>query len=165
MSVALYKSPIGIIKIEENQGKVTSISMERRENRQKKANPEHPSELTDRVSKQLEEYFQGKRSQFDFPCCPEGTAFQKKVWQTLLEIPYGETRSYKDIAAAIGQPKACRAVGMANNKNPIALAIPCHRVIGSKGELTGYAGGLEIKKQLLDMEKTYSKKRKKEDTH
>lgn len=102
---------------------------------------------------QLEEYFEGKRKSFDIPLCPEGTEFQKRVWQALLKIPYGQTATYKDIAAATGNIKAVRAVGMANNRNPVAIFIPCHRIIGSNGKLVGYAGGLDIKKKLLQIEK------------
>ncbi|MCL2196973.1 MAG: methylated-DNA--[protein]-cysteine S-methyltransferase [Treponema sp.] len=104
--------------------------------------------------KQLGEYFDKKRKNFNLPISLHGTDFQIKVWNALKKIPYGETCSYTQLAAAIGNPKACRAVGMANNKNPAAIIIPCHRVIGSNGSLTGYAGGLEIKKRLLDLEKT-----------
>ena len=102
---------------------------------------------------QLEEYLSGKRTEFDIEIEKIGTEFQKKVWKELLNIPYGETRSYKDIAIAIGNEKACRAVGNANNKNPIAIIVPCHRVIGSNGSMTGYAGGLDIKEKLLKIEK------------
>ncbi len=112
--------------------------------------------LTDKVFSQLLEYFEGKRKEFDFPYEMRGTDFQKKVWQALCDIPYGETRSYKDIAIAIGNPKACRAIGLANNKNPISIAVPCHRVIGSNGKLVGYAGGLDMKESLLNMEKKCS---------
>lgn len=108
--------------------------------------------LSLKVAKQLEEYFDGKSIQFDVPLCIRGTSFQKKVWTELLNIPYGETRSYGEIAKAIGNPKASRAVGMANNRNPISIIIPCHRVIGSKGKLVGYGGGLEMKEKLLDLE-------------
>lgn len=110
------------------------------------------TELIKDVKKQLDEYFAGKRKSFDLPLAPSGTEFQKKVWNALTQIPYGKTCSYKDIACAIGNPNACRAVGMANNKNPIAIIIPCHRVVGKNGDLTGYAGGLDIKKILLDIE-------------
>ena len=103
--------------------------------------------------KEFEEYFKGKRRTFDVPIDPDGTPFQKSVWKALLAIPYGETRSYKDIAEAIGNPKAARAVGMANNRNPIPIIIPCHRVIGADGSLVGYGGGLGIKKFLLTLEK------------
>jgi len=111
------------------------------------------TELISRTARQLDEYFAGKRQTFDVPIQPTGTPFQKLVWNALLTIPYGETRSYKEIAMMIGKPNACRAVGMANNKNPIAIIIPCHRVIGSDGSLVGYGGGLEIKKYLLGLEK------------
>lgn len=110
------------------------------------------TELSDRVAAQLSEYFAGERRQFDLPLQPEGTEFQKKVWEALRAIPYGETRSYKEIAVQIGDEKATRAVGMANNKNPLPILVPCHRVIGADGSLTGYAGGLEIKKKLLELE-------------
>lgn len=113
------------------------------------------TELTDKVYTQLAEYFEGKRKEFDLPLNPEGTEFQKKVWNALLAIPYGETKSYKEIAEAVGDEKASRAVGMANNKNPIPIIIPCHRVVGADGTLTGYAGGLDVKKKLLDLEKKF----------
>lgn len=104
------------------------------------------------LKKELSEYFGGKRREFKIPLAPDGTPFQKQVWEALQRIPYGETRSYKEIAEAVGNPKACRAVGMANNKNPIPIIIPCHRVIGSNGSMVGYAGGLTIKTQLLSLE-------------
>ncbi len=109
--------------------------------------------LTNRAYEQLCEYLNGKRKLFDLPLDPQGTDFQKKVWQALCDIPYGETRSYKQVATAIGNEKASRAVGLSNNRNPIMMVIPCHRVIGSSGKLVGYAGGLNMKKQLLSMEK------------
>ena len=105
--------------------------------------------------KQLSEYFLGKRKFFIVPLKQNGTDFQNKVWNALKKIPYGETRSYKDIAIEIGNPKACRAVGMANNKNKIPVIIPCHRVIGINNKLVGYAGGLHIKMKLLELEKYY----------
>ncbi len=104
--------------------------------------------------KQLDEYFAGKRKTFDLRLNPKGTPFQKKVWAALCEIPYGKTASYKEIAQAVGNPDAARAVGMACNKNPIAIVIPCHRVVGSNGALTGYASGLDRKKQLLEFEQS-----------
>ncbi len=110
------------------------------------------TELTDKAYSELLEYFDGKRKQFDIPYKLSGTDFQKKVWSALCAIPYGETRSYKDIAKAVGNEKASRAIGMANNKNPITVIVPCHRVIGSSGKLVGYAGGLTMKEFLLDME-------------
>lgn len=114
---------------------------------------EGESELLLKAEQQLKEYLLGKRKQFDLPFQLEGTEFQKKVWQELQRIPYGETKTYGEIAEAIGSPKAARAVGMANHKNPIPIFIPCHRVIGVKGKLVGYAYGLDMKKQLLELEK------------
>ena len=104
------------------------------------------------AKRQLEEYFAGLRAAFSLPLAPEGTDFQKAVWRELENIPYGETRTYGQIARALGNPKASRAVGMANHKNPVAIMIPCHRVIGADGSLTGYAGGLDIKETLLRLE-------------
>jgi methylated-DNA-[protein]-cysteine S-methyltransferase len=101
---------------------------------------------------QLAEYFAGERRAFALPLAPLGTDFERRVWQELAVIPYGETRSYAEVAAAIGRPAACRAVGRANGSNPIAVVIPCHRVIGSDGSLTGYGGGLPLKRFLLDLE-------------
>ncbi len=102
---------------------------------------------------QLEEYFDGKRKTFSIPVKLEGTPFQIKVWEALQEIPYGETRTYGEIARATGSPKAARAVGMANNKNPVCIIVPCHRVIGADGSLVGYAWGLEMKERLLELER------------
>lgn len=104
------------------------------------------------TEQQLTEYFAGHREHFDLPLDFVGTAFQKQVWQALLTIPYGQTRSYRDIAAQIGRPKAVRAVGAANGRNPISIVAPCHRVIGASGALTGFAGGLPVKAQLLALE-------------
>jgi methylated-DNA-[protein]-cysteine S-methyltransferase len=109
-------------------------------------------ELFREATKQLEAYFSGKLEYFDLKLAPEGTEFQKSVWKALCKIPYGETRTYKDIAASVGKPKAYRAVGLANNRNPIAIIVPCHRVIGSNGKLTGYASGLDVKAFLLKLE-------------
>ena len=101
---------------------------------------------------QLEAYFAGELTQFDLPLVPEGTAFQLQVWRALADIPYAKTESYGSVAARIGNPKASRAVGMANNKNPLAIVLPCHRVIGSNGGLVGYGGGLWMKEWLLQHE-------------
>ena len=108
-----------------------------------------------KAAAQLEEYFAGRLKDFDLPLKLEGTPFQTAVWQALLTIPAGETRSYKDIAIMIGNPRASRAVGMANNRNPVSVIVPCHRVIGQDGSLTGYAGGLSIKQYLLNLEKIW----------
>lgn len=116
----------------------------------------NPSEILVKTHHELNEYFNGTRFDFDIPLAPMGTEFQKKVWEALVEVPYGQTASYKDIACKIGNDKASRAVGMANNKNPIPIIIPCHRIIGSSGELTGYAGGLDVKQYLLNLEKEHS---------
>ena len=104
---------------------------------------------------ELNEYFSGDRREFTMPLDLRGTAFQLVCWQALLAIPYGETRSYADIARAIGHPQAFRAVGMSNNRNPIAIVVPCHRVIASGGSLCGYGGGLDIKRKLLDLEQAH----------
>ena len=101
---------------------------------------------------ELEEYFAGTRRQFSFPLDHRGTPFQLKCWQALLAIPYGKTRTYADIARAVGRPQGFRAVGMANNRNPIAIVVPCHRVIASDGTLCGYGGGLDVKRKLLQLE-------------
>lgn len=110
------------------------------------------SDILNQVEQQLVEYFAGTRERFDLPLDFHGTEFQKKVWQALLTIPFGETRSYLDIAMQIGNPAAVRAVGAANGKNPISIVAPCHRVIGSSGSLTGFAGGLAAKELLLTLE-------------
>jgi len=109
--------------------------------------------LIKKAGKQLDEYFSGKRKVFDLPLSFKGTDFQVTVWKALQSIPYGETRSYKELAEMTGNPKACRAVGMANNRNPIVIIVPCHRVIGHNGSLTGFGGGLDLKQQLLELEK------------
>ena len=111
--------------------------------------------LLQETEEQLNEYFAGARREFDLPLAPKGTAFQKAVWAEMNKIPYGETRTYGQIAAQIGRPTACRAVGMANNRNPIAIVVPCHRVVGSTGALVGYAGGLGVKTHLLNLEKAH----------
>ena len=110
--------------------------------------------FSDHVFSEIDEYLRGKRKSFYFKYRLEGTQFQLKIWNALERIPYGETRSYKEIAEEIGCPKACRAVGMANHANPVMIAVPCHRVIGANGSLTGYGGGIEMKKALLELEKS-----------
>lgn len=108
---------------------------------------------------QLEEYFRGERQNFDLPLAPVGTPFQQRVWKALREIPYGETAAYGEIAVRVGCPKGARAVGMACNRNPILIMIPCHRVIGADGSLTGFGGGLDMKERLLAAEKIYGAKK------
>ena len=110
-------------------------------------------EKTAAVRRQLEEYFAGARRSFDLPVSPQGTEFQRRVWRALCEIPYGETTSYGDLAGRLGRPGASRAVGRANATNPIPIVIPCHRVIGADGSLTGFGGGLDLKRRLLDLER------------
>lgn len=113
---------------------------------------ERTDEVLARTAAQLRQYFTGARKQFDLPLAPTGTAFQQSVWNALATIPWGALRSYADIARAIDKPTAVRAVGAANGRNPLPIVVPCHRVIGSNGSLTGFAGGLEIKRQLLELE-------------
>lgn len=108
--------------------------------------------LLNRVEKEITEYLNGERTTFAIPLDPDGTDFQKRVWNELAKIPYGKTKSYKDIATALKDPNACRAVGTANGRNPISIIVPCHRVIGANGKLTGYAGGLVVKEKLLIIE-------------
>ena len=115
-----------------------------------------PNQVAMQAVHQLLEYFSGRRTCFDLPLSPKGTPFQQQVWQELCRIPYGQTRTYGEIAAAIGKPGAARAVGMACNRNPIWLLIPCHRVVSKDGSLTGYAGGLDMKRRLLELEQTYA---------
>lgn len=150
-SFAVYRTRFGMYRIEYDNGAVTGLRLSEGSTAGGAVN-----ELTENVYIQLSEYFEGKRTSFDFPYELRGTAFQKKVWKELCKIPYGCTKSYKDIAIAIGNPAACRAVGMAGNKNPVAIAVPCHRMIGSDGSLTGYASGINIKKALLELEKKYA---------
>ncbi len=147
-SYAIYPFPLGRLKIEYDRDVIISLG---RTNDAEKGGAKTP--LTDLAYAQIMDYFEGRRRTFTFPYALRGTEFQKKVWRALCDIPYGETRTYKEIAAAVGNPKACRAVGMANNKNPIAIAVPCHRVIGADGKLVGYAGGLDMKEALLQLEK------------
>ena len=144
-----YDSPFGRIVIVSDGSAVINIKLE---NNLIPDCKKGPDAVTDLTSKQLEEYFNRKRYKFDVPLAPKGTVFQQSVWSALQEIPCGETRTYKQIAEKINNPKACRAVGLANNRNPIWILIPCHRVVGSDGGLTGYAGGLEMKQKLLELE-------------
>lgn len=148
-SYFVYETPISKITISSNGEAITTVCFGECRMHSKF----QPAELTDRTAVQINEYLAGKRVHFDIPIQPEGTPFQRLVWDALINIPYGKTASYKQIAMVIGNPNACRAVGMANNKNPIAIIIPCHRVIGSDGSLVGYASGLHIKQHLLAMEK------------
>lgn len=145
MSTRAIKTPIGPLTLEADENAVTAIHFSA-------GGAQDASPLLDATEAQLREYFAGARRTFDLPLAPHGTAFQRRVWAALRTIPYGETRTYGELAAAIGSPNASRAVGMANHRNPIPIIIPCHRVIGANGTLTGYAGGLEIKRRLLALE-------------
>ena len=142
-----YKSPIGVLEIEPKNDIVLGLKVVE--------SCDNVSEVTGyfaQVAKQLDEYFAGKRTKFELNISPKGTEFQKKVWAELLKIPYGKTKSYQEIAEAVGKPNAQRAVGSACNKNPILLIIPCHRVISKTGKLTGFACGIDRKEQLLNLE-------------
>ena len=144
-----YKSPIGILEIELRNDTIQRLRVV-----ESCSNISERSGYFEEVAKQLDEYFAGKRTKFELNISPKGTAFQKKVWAELLKIPYGKTKSYQEIAEAVGKPNAQRTVGSACNKNPILLIIPCHRVISKTGKLTGFACGLKKKEVLLDLETT-----------
>ncbi|MCX7694772.1 MAG: methylated-DNA--[protein]-cysteine S-methyltransferase [Caloramator sp.] len=149
--ISFYDSPIGLIKIAANEEAIVAIDFVY------KRLKENENDVIRKCKIQLDEYFKGIRKEFDVNVEINGTEFQRMVWEELKRIPYGEVRSYKDIAVAIGNEKAVRAVGGANNKNKIAIIIPCHRVVGKDGSLTGYAGGLFRKKWLLEHEARNSK--------
>ena len=150
----LYQYPIGPVGIAEDDGHIVRVFFERDARSGSLRDFElRESALIKKAGRQLDEYFEGRRMAFDLPLLFKGTDFQKKVWDALLAIPYGETRSYGEIAARIGSPKAARAVGMANNRNPISIVIPCHRVIGADGTLVGYGSGLDKKEVLLRLER------------
>ena len=142
-----YNTVLGSVTFVEEDGALLAITTHR-----SYEGIEQETALIKEAYQQLSEYLKGERQMFDLPLNPRGTDFQKRVWQALCDIPYGETRSYKQIAEAIGNPKAVRAVGMANNRNPITIVVPCHRVIGADGKLVGYGGGLEMKEFLLRLE-------------
>ncbi len=146
---AYIQTPLGTACISGNEDGITDISVIKEEEASTQENI--PSHLKDAVT-QLQEYFEGVRTDFDLVLNPSGTDFQKKVWAELLTIPFGKTASYLDIAKRLGDPKSIRAAATANGKNPLWIVVPCHRVIGSDGSLTGYAGGLWRKKWLLDHE-------------
>lgn len=142
-----YTSPLGMIRVINDEDYLLGLDFIDEELKQ-----ENKNKLTENIIKQLSEYFIGERLEFNIPILLNGTEFQKNVWKELIKIPYGETATYKDIAVRIGNPKAVRAVGGANNKNKIAVVIPCHRVIGMSGKLVGYAGGITKKEWLLNHE-------------
>lgn len=148
-NVLCYKSPVGILKIEGDQNAITGLYFFKNEFECTGT----PTNEMERCKMQLDEYFMGKRKEFDLNLNPKGTDFQLKVWTALQTVPYGKTQTYGYIANAINNPKAAQAVGQANHCNPISIIIPCHRIIGADGSLTGYGGGLETKKYLLNLEK------------
>lgn len=148
-----YKSPIGNLIIMEEENAIIKLCFKEQEITNIKDIQEFETPLLKKAKKQLEEYFEGKRKKFNLALRLNGTSFQNKVWKALLNIPYAKTCSYKDIAKNIGNENTSRAVGNANNKNPLPIFIPCHRVIGSNGKLIGYAGGLDIKIKLLELER------------
>lgn len=149
IEIAYYKSPIGILRISADESGITEIDFVKKEGKPIQSSS---SKIIQDCIMQLDEYFRGKRKSFELKLNPGGTVFQKKVWRELLKIPYGETLSYGEVARKIKNQKAVRAVGQAIGRNPISIVIPCHRVIGSDGSLTGYASGLWRKKWLLKLE-------------
>ena len=151
MSFRIFRDfPFGRFGVEEKEGAVTHLYL----------NPagavlpaeERETPLLAEAMRQLAEYFAGERREFELPLAPEGTPFMRRVWAELVKVPYGATSTYGEIAERIGNPGGSRAVGLANNRNPIAIIIPCHRIIGSSGKLVGYAGGVELKERLLALE-------------
>lgn len=149
MKTAFIKTPVGILEIKGDAEGLASVLFKDSENVE--VSEKIPKELKEAIH-QLQEYFEGNRKQFNLKLSPEGTDFQKKVWKQLEEIPFGKTTTYQQMANQLGDPKVIRAAASANGKNPISIIIPCHRVIGSDGSLTGYAGGLHRKKWLLEFE-------------
>ena len=151
MRYSTLTTPIGgLLLTADDDGALTGVNLPNRH--PDPAGWERDDELLADARRQLSEYFAGERTTFDLPLRPAGAPFQLRVWEALLRIPYGETASYGELARELGHPTAARAVGAANGRNPIAIVVPCHRVIGSNGSLTGYGGGLECKRALLDLE-------------
>jgi methylated-DNA-[protein]-cysteine S-methyltransferase len=150
MNYQFLHTPIGTLRLVANDTQLISIEFEHQYSSDN--HPEASNAILKDCADQLTDYFSGRRQDFTLPLATPGTAFQQLVWSALTDIPYGETRSYRDIARSIGNPAAVRAVGAANGRNPLPIVVPCHRVIGSNGSLTGFAGGLEAKKILLELE-------------
>lgn len=156
LAYKFVESPVGALKLVASDKGLAAILWENDSPRRVPMtglieDGKHPVLL--KAEHQLKEYFTGSRKTFDLPLDMRGTTFQKDVWEALLAIPYGETRSYGQLAKQLGRPSASRAVGAANGRNPISIVVPCHRVVGSSGKLTGFAGGLDVKARLLDLEK------------
>lgn len=141
-----FDTPLGLMEVTATNNAIKSIYFV------EQTQPEQPNDVTNKTKQQLDEYFRGERIVFDLPLDADGTDFQKKVWKQLLTIPSGQTSTYGDIAKRINNPKGMRAVGLANGKNPMTIVVPCHRVIGSNGSLTGYAFGVDRKAWLLNHE-------------
>lgn len=148
MNTLFFETPLGVMCAVEKDGALVSL-------RFAEGAGGYETPLLQQTKTQVLEYLDGKRREFDIPLRPRGTDFQMRVWKALESIPYGQTRTYSQIAEAVGSPRACRAVGSACNRNPIAIIVPCHRVIGASGMLVGYEYGLDTKKYLLSLEKMY----------
>jgi methylated-DNA-[protein]-cysteine S-methyltransferase len=147
MNATVYESPVGPLRLESDDGSLVALHLNARPGPENFDDP-----VLAEATTQLREYFAGTRTRFDLPLDMRGNAFEQRVWAALRRIPYGETASYGEIAAEIGAPGAARAVGVANARNPIAIIVPCHRVIGANGKLVGFGGGLPMKRALLDLE-------------
>jgi methylated-DNA-[protein]-cysteine S-methyltransferase len=150
LAISIVPTPVGAIQIFADDIGVCAIEFT------DKPKSEKPNEISGLCAQQIKQYLNGERKIFDVPLNAQGTDFQKNVWQALTEVPYGEISTYLSISKKVGNPLASRAVGMANGKNPISIIVPCHRIIGSNGKLTGYAGGLARKTFLLELEAKYS---------
>ncbi len=148
-NILLVDTPLGVMTLVEQEGRLVALRLQASRN---DGEIEQETPLLLQAAEELQEYFGRRRKTFSVPLAPQGTAFQKAVWAALQDIPYGKTQSYGDIAKALGKPRAARAVGMANNRNPLPIFIPCHRVIGAKGDMVGYGGGLDVKEYLLKLE-------------
>jgi methylated-DNA-[protein]-cysteine S-methyltransferase len=155
---SLLESPIGELLLTGDGESLTGIWMQSHRSEWKKTTTLRRDDASLATARaQLAAYFAGERTEFDLPLAPEGTSFQRKVWRALCDISYGETISYGELARRIGQPTAARAVGLANGSNPLPIVVPCHRVIGADGSLTGFGGGIERKRWLLEHEKKFAK--------
>lgn len=155
MRYTVVDSPVGPLTLAGEDGALSGLYLCEQRHRppRERFGTEDPAGF-DAVAEQLAEYFAGERTTFDLPLRLHGTPFQRRVWEALCEIPYGETTSYGELAERIGRPGAARAVGLANGRNPVSIIVPCHRVVGSTGSLTGYGGGIAVKRQLLDFERS-----------
>ena len=156
MNSCILKSPVGLLELREEGGSLTGIDLAA----EGAEIPQEPfarhSDLLYEAYRQLDEYFKGTRKAFDLPLNAKGTEFQRTVWRELEKIPYGETRSYEDIAGGLGKPKAVRAVGQANGRNPLIIVVPCHRVIRKSGDISGFRLGNQVKRYLLELERRNS---------